>query len=67
MSVFNIGVTTSIAAGISALAAHQATKAEKGLPPGPPGVPILGNLLDFPKKWPHYQFTEWGEYVVLVY
>lgn len=30
------------------------------LPPGPPTVPILGNLLIFPKKWPHYQFTTWG-------
>jgi hypothetical protein len=30
------------------------------LPPGPPGIPILGNLTEFPKKWPHYQFAKWG-------
>ncbi|KAF8649379.1 hypothetical protein AX16_005820 [Volvariella volvacea WC 439] len=42
-----------------ALVAHT-KKANKMLPPGPPRRPIIGNLLDFPKKWPHYRFTEWA-------
>ncbi|KII94756.1 hypothetical protein PLICRDRAFT_169479 [Plicaturopsis crispa FD-325 SS-3] len=34
---------------------------EKGLPPGPPTVPILGNLLIFPTKHPHLKFTQWAK------
>ncbi|KAJ7359897.1 cytochrome P450 [Mycena albidolilacea] len=33
---------------------------EKGLPPGPPTVPILGNAHIFPTEFPHYKFTEWA-------
>ncbi|KAJ7359848.1 cytochrome P450 [Mycena albidolilacea] len=33
---------------------------EKGLPPGPPTVPILGNAHIFPTEYPHYKFTEWA-------
>ena len=35
----------------------------KDLPPGPPTVPILGNMLQMPIRDPHIQFTKWaGEY-----
>ncbi|KAJ7359900.1 cytochrome P450, partial [Mycena albidolilacea] len=33
---------------------------EKGLPPGPPTVPILGNAHIFPTEFAHYKFTEWA-------
>ncbi|KAJ7359853.1 cytochrome P450 [Mycena albidolilacea] len=33
---------------------------EKGLPPGPPTVPVLGNAHIFPTEFPHYKFTEWA-------
>ncbi|KAK0492068.1 cytochrome P450 [Armillaria luteobubalina] len=33
---------------------------ELGLPPGPPTVPVLGNLNIFPTENIHYQFTRWA-------
>jgi len=34
---------------------------ETGLPPGPPTVPILGNLLDLPQKHAFLKFQEWAK------
>ncbi|KAJ7472456.1 cytochrome P450 [Mycena galericulata] len=33
---------------------------EEGLPPGPPTLPILGNLHLFPTEFPYFKFTEWA-------
>ncbi|EEB95713.1 hypothetical protein MPER_05275 [Moniliophthora perniciosa FA553] len=34
---------------------------ESYLPPGPPTIPILGNLHVFPTASPHIKFAEWGQ------
>ncbi|KAL0954810.1 hypothetical protein HGRIS_003756 [Hohenbuehelia grisea] len=36
-------------------------KRQRGLPPGPPTVPILGNLHVFPTEFAHFKFTEWAK------
>ena len=30
------------------------------LPPGPPQVPILGNIHQVPDEYQYYRFTEWA-------
>ncbi|KAJ7586976.1 cytochrome P450 [Mycena floridula] len=42
-------------------------KREKGLPPGPPTVPVLGNLHIFPTKFAHYKLTEWAREYGAIY
>lgn len=33
----------------------------RGLPPGPPTAPLIGNALAFPSVRPHLQFTTWAK------
>ncbi|TVY34892.1 Cytochrome P450 monooxygenase [Lachnellula occidentalis] len=55
------------AAGGSALVLYCITtllrvgRRSKDLPPGPPTIPILGNLHLIPKERPHLQFQKWAQ------
>ena len=43
------------------LYALRGRKSGVPLPPGPPRLPIVGNLLEFPRVHQHFKFTEWGK------
>ncbi|KAJ6516422.1 cytochrome P450 [Mycena sanguinolenta] len=48
-----------LALGIVVLLRRRGSR-EKGLPPGPPTIPLLGNAHIFPTAAPHLKFTEWA-------
>ncbi|KAF7978460.1 hypothetical protein HWV62_664 [Athelia sp. TMB] len=57
-------VLTSIVVAAAMLVAYLAATAArklKTLPPGPPGWPIIGNLLDLPKEFQWHKYKEWSE------
>ncbi|KAK7040215.1 hypothetical protein VNI00_010021 [Paramarasmius palmivorus] len=45
----------------------QLGRRESYLPPGPPTLPVLGNIHIFPTKYPHYRFTEWARQYGTIY
>ncbi|KIJ12415.1 hypothetical protein PAXINDRAFT_137078 [Paxillus involutus ATCC 200175] len=47
-------------AGWVAITSVASGRRQNGLPPGPPTYPIVGNLLTFPRKQPHIQFSAWA-------
>ncbi len=40
-------------------------KRERGLPPGPPTLPVLGNLLSFPREYVYLKYAQKTPHVFL--
>lgn len=43
------------------LVLNRRLKRSSKLPPGPPGWPIVGNLLDMPKEFEWLQYKKWSD------
>ncbi len=56
VSVVIVGALMALARRFRGLGQRQ-----KDYPPGPPTLPIIGNILQMPKEKGHLQFEKWGE------
>ncbi|KAJ3553240.1 hypothetical protein NM688_g3720 [Phlebia brevispora] len=52
---------TAFVIGVVLLHLVRAKRVRRLMPPGPPGVPVLGNALQVPKEQPFRQFAEWAK------
>lgn len=58
-----IAVAFSIVAGFLVLIARVLSigRRPRNYPPGPPTLPVIGNIHQFPKTGLHFQFQRWAK------
>ncbi|KAF5371382.1 hypothetical protein D9615_009698 [Tricholomella constricta] len=63
MSLRSLSKLDLVAAAFGLIVLHRylTRKSKSSLPPGPPGLPIIGNVADMPTKKEWVTFAEWGK------
>ena len=53
-------LTSAVLIAAFFLVLFRSRRSNRKLPPGPPGLPLIGNLLDIPKKQPWVVYRDWA-------
>jgi len=61
MSPVTIDPNLCALAAIAVFASYIYLRKPSPTPPGPPGLPLIGNILDFPKKESWKVYLQWGQ------
>lgn len=61
MSSVTIDPNLCALAAIAVLVSYIYLRKPSPTPPGPPGLPLIGNILDFPKKESWKVYLQWGQ------
>ncbi|PPQ69731.1 hypothetical protein CVT24_001317 [Panaeolus cyanescens] len=60
-STAGIALQCTLATGVILLLRSYTKKKRSAYPPGPKGLPFIGNVLDMPRSWPCKTFSEWSK------
>ncbi|KAH6887764.1 cytochrome p450 monooxygenase [Thelonectria olida] len=60
-SFYLLGLVPAVLALLLAIKLSKVGRRSADLPPGPPTIPLLGNLHLMPTKRPHLQFQKWAQ------